>query len=284
MNASTTAANQPPAYFDRMIDAFHAGHTGRHAHLGHWDVGDDGFTGSLVTDFAAAQRRLNSELIGMANPTNESRVLDVACGFGGLVQQLDDTLTDCELHGVNIDDRQLDICQQLRSNNGNTLRWQAADACDLPFSDAMFDTVFCIEAMFHFQSRQQFLAEAKRVLKTGGMLAVTDFALTAPAAAPAFCLEAVLADGYGPWPDPWCRDGSALELIEGLNGGAWLNVRHIDATVNTYPSYEHVVSERCSIDIDPGDPAVRSSLLLQWLHVNGHLRYDYIAATAGDRS
>lgn len=283
MSASTTIASssRPPVYFDRMINAFHAGHVGRHAHLGHWDLADAAGTAAPPVDFPSAQRRLNSELIRMANPANASRILDVACGFGGLVQQLDDSLTDCELHGVNIDDRQLDICQQLRSHSGNTLRWQAADACDLPFADDTFDTVFCIEAMFHFSDRQQFLAEANRVLKVGGTLALTDFALHPPTTAPAFCLEAVLADGYGPWPDPWCRQGSAIELLQ---GGAWQDVRHLDATANTLPSYHHVVPERSSFETDPGDPAARSSLLLQWLHASGHLRYDYLVATAGAQS
>lgn len=274
MSVPTTASILPPAYFDRMIDAFHAGHTGRHAHLGHWDL-----TTEDTSTFEAAQQKMNTELIQLAAPQNATRVLDVACGFGGLVQQLDDRLTDCQLYGVNIDERQLDICQQLRSGNGNVLRWQAANACDLPFDDDTFDTLFCVEAMFHFSSRQRFLAEANRVLKSGGTLVISDFAITAPASSPAFCLEAVLADGYGPWPDPWCRNGTALQL---LDAGGWQNVRHVDATANTLPSYQHVVSDRCSADTDPGDPAARSSLLLQWLHANGHLRYDYVAATAGD--
>jgi len=48
--------------------------------------------------------------------------------------------------------------------HGNCLRWELADACRLPFPDASFNHVLCVEAMFHFASRRTFFAEAARVL------------------------------------------------------------------------------------------------------------------------
>ena len=278
MNNQTTGSFQLPVYFDRMIDAFHAGQTGRHVHLGHWGVAE--CPARTHADFAAAQARMNSELITLSGVRNGTRILDVACGFGGLIQQLNQQLTDTELHGINIDDRQLEICRQLRPAPGNAMRWQEADACDLPFTSGIFDTVFCVEAMFHFASRRQFLAEAGRVRRPGGTLGVTDFTLTRASAFPAFCLQAILSDGYGPWPDPWCCDGSALELLQTSD---WCNLRHVDATANTAPGYDVVVSSNCDVDHDPGDAASRSALLLQWLHKNGHLRYDYLTAEAGEQ-
>jgi MPBQ/MSBQ methyltransferase len=275
MNDQATTSPRLPVYFDRMIDAFHAGHAGRHAHLGHWHPSTSAT--DQPTGLAAAQETLNDELIRMGNVQNGTRVLDVACGFGGLIQQLDASVTDSELHGVNIDDRQLDICQQLRSNNDNVLRWQEADACDLPFADETFDTVFCVEAMFHFSSRKRFLDEAHRIMMSGGTLVVTDFAMRRPGTLPAFCLEAVLCDGYGPWPDPWCSHGTALQLLE---SPAWLDLQHVDATSQTLPSYHYIVPSDCDMNHDPVDPAARSAMLLQWLHTNGHLRYDYLSAVA----
>lgn len=40
----------------------------------------------------------------------------------------------------------------------------------LPWRDASFDRVFCVNALHHFGDRAQFLAEARRVLKPGGGL------------------------------------------------------------------------------------------------------------------
>jgi SAM-dependent methyltransferase len=45
-----------------------------------------------------------------------------------------------------------------------------ARAEDLPWRDATFDRVFCVNALHHFADRSRFLAEARRVLKPGGGL------------------------------------------------------------------------------------------------------------------
>ncbi|MEZ6125311.1 MAG: methyltransferase domain-containing protein [Planctomycetaceae bacterium] len=276
MTILTRAAHRFPAYFDRLIESFHAGHSGRHAHLGYWHPAPETETSAI--GFEEAQAALNEHLIAMTVPRSGSRILDVACGFGGLIQQLDHVVSGTELHGINLDDRQLNICQQLRSNHGNVLRWQEADACDLPFADAMFDLIFCVEAIFHFQSREQFLSEAKRILRPGGRLLLTDFTLKESSALPAFCMEAVLTDGYGPWPDPWCRRGNVFQL---LNAQGWQNIVCEDLTAETLPTYRHILPRGMDSARDPGDPATRSALMLQWLQQNGHLTYDCIAAHTG---
>ena len=45
-----------------------------------------------------------------------------------------------------------------------------ARAEDLPFPDASFDRLFCVNALHHFSDRQRFFAEARRILKPGGGL------------------------------------------------------------------------------------------------------------------
>jgi ubiquinone/menaquinone biosynthesis C-methylase UbiE len=45
-----------------------------------------------------------------------------------------------------------------------------ARAEDLPWRDATFDRVFCVNALHHFADRSRFFAEARRVLKPGGGL------------------------------------------------------------------------------------------------------------------
>ena len=45
-----------------------------------------------------------------------------------------------------------------------------ARAEDLPWGDATFDRIFCVNALHHFADRARFFAEASRVLKPGGGL------------------------------------------------------------------------------------------------------------------
>ena len=40
----------------------------------------------------------------------------------------------------------------------------------LPWQDAMFDRVYCVNALHHFSDRMRFFAEARRILKPGGAL------------------------------------------------------------------------------------------------------------------
>ena len=46
----------------------------------------------------------------------------------------------------------------------------------------MFDRVLAVECIFHFPSRRQFFREARRVLRRGGKLALSDFIPAADAA------------------------------------------------------------------------------------------------------
>jgi MPBQ/MSBQ methyltransferase len=267
-----------PRYFDHLLDAWYAGNANRCAHFGHWDEPStfDQMAQPAV-DLQSAQHRMDDVLIELSDVTSGLSILDVGCGLGGLVERIDAKHENMQLTGLGTDPRQLEICHRLKSRGNNRLNWQEADACDLPFDDASFDRVFCVEAMFHFASRRRFIAEADRVLRPGGRLIVSDIALShSPIqTVPRFAIEALLNDGYGPWPDPWCEQGQAADIFRdtGLS-----DVHHTDATQNTLPTWKFIISEKWSEQSDPVEIAARSALMLCWLHRNGALRYDYVSA------
>jgi MPBQ/MSBQ methyltransferase len=253
-----------PPYFDELIDAYRHGATGRSVHLGYWRDGD-------AADFASAQAQLDQVVIDLAAIADGQSVLDVGCGFGGTIARINDTYHHMHLTGINIDARQIDICRSIASSTGNDLTWQIADAGRLPFADASFDRVLCVEAMFHFASRRQFFAEAVRVLKPGGVLVGTDILISRAARSAPFPIEAILQAGFGPWPDVWGSDADHAALFLDHASAAVSEIR--DITAEVAPSHRYTAPA----DADPADlraPApLRAAAALRWLHDRGWLRY-----------
>nr|WP_245185819.1 class I SAM-dependent methyltransferase [Falsiroseomonas frigidaquae] len=168
-------------YIDHLLSQLARGNTaleqsfGRHIHWGYWPE-PAAAQPERSEDYARAAERLSLELLDLADIAPGMRVLDAGCGFGGTLACLQERVERLDLTGLNIDPRQLQRAAHLaRPRDGRLPRFVAGDACTLPFADASFDRVLAVECIFHFPSRAAFLAEARRVLRPGGALVISDF-------------------------------------------------------------------------------------------------------------
>ena len=108
--------------------------------------------------------------------TTSSRVLDVGCGSGGPALQVS-RMTGCEVVGVDIREDALAIASRMATEAAFGLRvtFRRADAGrPLPFEDATFDAVLCIDSVNHLPDRPGIFAEWARLLRSGGRLLFTD--------------------------------------------------------------------------------------------------------------
>jgi len=103
-------------------------------------------------------------------------LLDVACGAGGPALRVAAT-TGCSVVGVDVHGQAVATAGSLAAQRGLAERaeFRAADAAGpLPFSDASFDSITCIDAINHLPDRPRMIAEWARLLKPGGRLLFTD--------------------------------------------------------------------------------------------------------------
>jgi SAM-dependent methyltransferase len=103
-------------------------------------------------------------------------VLDVACGAGGPALRIA-ARTGCSVVGIDIHEQAVKTARALAAERGlgERAEFRAADAGGvLPFPDASFDAVTCIDAINHFPDRPRLIAEWVRLLKPGGRVLFTD--------------------------------------------------------------------------------------------------------------
>lgn len=105
-----------------------------------------------------------------------SHVLEVACGSGGPALFMART-TGASVTGVDINAHGIAAGNAMARDErlADRVRFEQVDAGGvLPYPDATFDALICIDAINHLRDRLHALREWRRVLKPGGRLLFTD--------------------------------------------------------------------------------------------------------------
>jgi len=100
---------------------------------------------------------------------DRSRVLETAAGTGVVTRAMAQVLPpDVELVATDLNQAMLDRAAAVGTRR--PVQWQQADATQLPFDDASFDIVVCQFGVMFFPDKVRAFAEARRVLRRGGVL------------------------------------------------------------------------------------------------------------------
>ena len=95
-------------------------------------------------------------------------VLELAAGTGIVTRKLRDALpASVDLLATDLNAPMLDAARK-KFRDGERVRFQEADATDLPFPEASFDCVSCQFGVMFFPDKTRSYAEVFRVLKPGG--------------------------------------------------------------------------------------------------------------------
>jgi ubiquinone/menaquinone biosynthesis C-methylase UbiE len=96
----------------------------------------------------------------------QARILEVGCGTGRWPTELQPIAP--QMYGLDLSPGMLGQARDQQAN----LKLLCGHACQLPFPDASFHLVFCVNALHHFDHPRSFISEACRLLTPGGTLAI----------------------------------------------------------------------------------------------------------------
>jgi ubiquinone/menaquinone biosynthesis C-methylase UbiE len=111
-------------------------------------------------------RRVDEAVAGL-EPTS---VLDVGCGEGVVTERLAQRLAPAKVLGIDAAEAHLET--EWDSRSAPNISFMAGSAYDLPFPDASFDLVCCIEVLEHLERPRDALAEMSRVAGRALLLSV----------------------------------------------------------------------------------------------------------------
>ncbi len=119
------------------------------------------------TNDADYLRFWTAPLVKFGRIGRDSRVLDVGCGTGRFTITMEE-MTGASVYGL---DASADMLKRAKKKSDG-VKWVQGSAEDLPFENGFFDTVTVTMAIHQFEKKREAIAEAARVLKSGGHLVV----------------------------------------------------------------------------------------------------------------
>lgn len=131
-----------------------------------WD--DAGFLNILRSALNPARVAfLERELRSHFGHVQGLRVVDVGCGGGLLAEEL--AGRGCSVTAIDPSQRSLAVARDHAARAGRQIDYQPGVAEALPLPDSAFDAVICCDVLEHVQNPHQAVAEAARVLRSGGL-------------------------------------------------------------------------------------------------------------------
>ena len=168
------------SYYEHCHDAYRKYHSAEgavHMALNDGDRFDpDGFYGQL--------RRMEAAwAVEAARAAPPADVLELAFGQGFNLAWLAGRHPGVNFSGIDLTPAHLQIAQErLRREGHGRVALQLGDFHHLPYADASFDQVFCIEAFCYATDLPQAFKEVARVLRPGGCFTLFDGYLPRPPA------------------------------------------------------------------------------------------------------
>jgi tocopherol O-methyltransferase len=148
-----------------LVSSYYRSLWGEHLHHGYWIRGDE--------SKEKAQLQLIEYLAQMANVKPGSDILDIGCGFGATSLYLAKHYAS-SVTGINTSPVQLEMATNASAKEQLKAKFLLMDAETMDFQK-QFDLLWAVESISHFEHPAEFFASAAKLLKPGGIFAITDW-------------------------------------------------------------------------------------------------------------
>jgi len=148
-----------------LVSPYYRSLWGEHLHHGYWIRGDE--------SKEQAQLQLIEHLARLAKIKLRSDILDIGCGFGASSLYLAKTY-NAAVTGINTSSVQVQMAIKAAASEKLDARFLVMDAEAMDFQK-QFDLLWSVESISHYEHREKFFASAARLLKPGGLFAITDW-------------------------------------------------------------------------------------------------------------
>lgn len=209
----------------RGHDEIHQGYL----NFGLWEHG--------VSQYVTAAENLVHRLGSWLELRPGHRLLDVACGMGTQDLYLNRKFGPLEIDALDVTWTHVEEGRRRAMKHGleDSLRFHHGTAVHLPFKDATFTHALSIEGPIHFDTRERFFGEVRRVLKPGGGFALADYVLKR---APANRFERWVLDATTSlWKIPRANVWTSRKYFAKLEKHAFVDIHIEEVGDLTIPGY-----------------------------------------------
>ena len=135
-------------------------------HYGYFDECDKSLTQAIL--------KMNEQVIKHTNINESSYVLDAGCGYAGTAMYIAEK-HKCHIEAITIVDEQVNTANKIikEKNLDKYVNVTNQDYTKTNFKNNTFDVIYGIESICH-GNKKEFLKEAYRILKPGGILVIFD--------------------------------------------------------------------------------------------------------------
>ncbi|MFK7736788.1 MAG: class I SAM-dependent methyltransferase [Pirellulaceae bacterium] len=232
-STNASAGQDIPDYYNETVADYDAWSPQGYLHFGYWRPWMNPFRRQPMLE---EMNQLVFSKLGLSE-LKGGNVLDLGCGVGAVARHGSRLFPDLDFHAMTLSKEQIERGKSLHA--AERVEYYCGDYHKIPLPDGAADRCYYLESLCHSTRPEQALAEAARVVKPGGRIAMTDGYITRPLEQTSKLFQHVVEGVAHNWAVPMFHE---IELAKNWNAGGKLQlVEEFECGWRLGPSALHAI-------------------------------------------